>query len=137
MRNGDVLLMYAEAKAELGQLDASAQHAIQQLRDRAGIPLPVKIASMPQEAAIEFIRHERSIERAWEGLHLADIRTRKTPENPFNWNLHGTDVASSSGSFAPIPGQHTRSFSAARDYLWPIPAGERDLNPNLEQNPGY
>lgn len=25
----------------------------------------------------------------------------------------------------------------ARDYLWPIPASQRELNPNLTQNPGY
>ena len=30
-----------------------------------------------------------------------------------------------------------RNFSAGRDYVWPIPVGERDLNPNLEQNPNY
>ena len=24
-----------------------------------------------------------------------------------------------------------------RDYLWPIPASQRILNPNLTQNPGY
>lgn len=137
MRYGDVLLMYAEAKAELGQLDASVQDAIQQLRDRAGIPLPVNIASMSQDDAIEFIRNERVIELAWEGLHLADIRRWKTAENVLNGQVHGIEIASSSGSFAPVPGQHTRSFNASRDYLWPIPAGERDLNPNLEQNPGY
>ena len=25
----------------------------------------------------------------------------------------------------------------SRDYLWPIPASQRELNPNLKQNPGY
>ncbi|MDR2496729.1 MAG: RagB/SusD family nutrient uptake outer membrane protein [Tannerellaceae bacterium] len=23
------------------------------------------------------------------------------------------------------------------DYLWPVPQTERDVNPNLSQNPGY
>jgi len=31
----------------------------------------------------------------------------------------------------------TRKFDAARDYFWPIPQTELDLNPALEQNPGY
>src|SRR5699024_5994398 len=74
MRYGDVRLMYAVAKAELGELDAYVQDDIQQLRDVAGIPLPVNIASMSQEDAIEFIWNERTIELAWEGVHLADIR---------------------------------------------------------------
>lgn len=30
-----------------------------------------------------------------------------------------------------------RKFDAARDYLWPIPASDRLVNPNLTQNPGY
>src|SRR5690625_7342403 len=91
MRYGDVLLMYAEAKAELGQLDASVQDAIQQLRDRAGIPLPVNIASMSQEDAIEFIRNERTIELAWEGLHLADIRRWKTRSEERRVGKEGKD----------------------------------------------
>ncbi|HEY8484016.1 MAG TPA: RagB/SusD family nutrient uptake outer membrane protein [Longimicrobiales bacterium] len=36
-----------------------------------------------------------------------------------------------------LRGLWQRAFAAPRDYLWPIPATERDLNPNLEQNPGY
>ena len=28
-------------------------------------------------------------------------------------------------------------WNDARDYLWPIPASQRELNPNLKQNPGY
>ena len=30
-----------------------------------------------------------------------------------------------------------RAFDPARDYLWPIPQKELDLNPELGQNPGY
>ncbi len=30
-----------------------------------------------------------------------------------------------------------RRFDASRDYLWPIPAGDRLINENLTQNPGY
>lgn len=31
----------------------------------------------------------------------------------------------------------SRSFDESRDYLYPIPRGDRDLNNNLEQNPGW
>ncbi|MGO3654806.1 MAG: RagB/SusD family nutrient uptake outer membrane protein [Sphingobacterium sp.] len=30
-----------------------------------------------------------------------------------------------------------RSFDKNRDYLWPIPAGQIQLNPNLENNPNW
>ena len=137
MRYADVLLMYAEAKAELGELDASVQAAFKAIRDRAGLPLPVDITAMPQEDALAFIRNERTIELAWEGLHLADIRRWAIAEEVLNGPVHGIDIATGGGNFAPVPGQHVRSFAAPRDYLWPIPADERSLNPNLEQNPGY
>ena len=30
-----------------------------------------------------------------------------------------------------------RKFDESRDYLYPIPRGDRDLNKNLAQNPGW
>ncbi len=137
LRYADVLLMYAEAKAELGELDASVQAAVKELRDRVALPLPVDLTAMSQQDAIDFIRNERTIELAWEGLHLADIRRWATAETALNGPVHGIDIHVGAGTFEPVPGQHVRSFSAPRDYLWPIPASERNLNPTLTQNPGY
>lgn len=137
MRYADILLMYAEAKAELGELDGSVNAALNALRGRAGLPTNIDVTAMTQAEAIDFIRNERIIELAWEGLHLADIRRWKTAEVVLNGPVHGIDIADGSGDLAPVPGQWIRSFTAPRDYLWPIPAGERDLNPNLGQNPGY
>ena len=136
MRYADVLLMYAEAKIELGELDQSVNDVIQEIRDRVNLPFPQDVTTMSQQEAIDFIRNERTIELAWEGLRLADIRRWGIAENVLNGNVHGIDIADG-GSFSKLPGQHTRSFEAPRDYLWPIPSGERDLNPNLSQNPGY
>lgn len=137
MRYADILLTYAEAKAELGELDASVNEALEEIRDRLGLPMPYDVTTMTDQEAIDFIRNERTIELAWEGLHLADIRRWGTAEDELNGYTHGFNVATGGGNFEPLPGQHDRSFTAPRDYLWPIPAGERDLNPNLGQNPGY
>ena len=137
MRYADILLMYAEAKAELGELDESVSEALMAIRDRVDLPMPADITTMSQEEAIDFIRNERTIELAWEGLHLADVRRWGTAEEVLNGPVHGIDIAVGGGRFEPVPGQHVRSFNASRDYLWPIPADERSLNPNLEQNPGY
>jgi hypothetical protein len=30
-----------------------------------------------------------------------------------------------------------RRFDATKNYLWPIPAKEIIINPNIKQNPGY
>lgn len=137
MRYADVLLMYAEAKAELGQLDGTVNDVLNEIRDRAGLPTTVDVTGMAQADAIEWIRNERIIELAWEGLHLADIKRWGTAEVVMNGPVHGIQIADASMNFAPVPGQWVRSFAAPRDYLWPIPASERDLNPNLGQNPGY
>ncbi len=92
MRYADVLLMYAEAKIELGEQDQSVNDAIEELRDRVNLPMPQDVTTMSQEEAIEFIRNERTIELAWEGLHLADIRRWNTAENVLNGNTHGIDI---------------------------------------------
>lgn len=137
MRYADILLMYAEAKVELGELDGSVNDAIQEIRDRVNLPYPQDVTAMSQQEAIDFVRNERIIEMAWEGLHLADVRRWATGENVLNGPVHGINISTDGGGMEPVPGQHVRSFTAPRDYLWPIPSGERDLNPNLEQNPGY
>src|SRR5699024_378720 len=111
---------------------------IEDIRDRVNLPMPQDATKMTQSEAIDFIRNERTIELAWEGLHLADIRRWGTAENVLNGTTHGIDISTSDdGNFEPVPAKYTRSFQAPRDYLWPIPSGERDLNLNLEQNPGY
>lgn len=137
MRYADILLMYAEAKAELNELDSSVNDALAAIRDRVSLPMPYDLTTMTQADAIDFIRNERAIELAWEGLRLADIRRWGIAQTVLNGSTHGIDVARSDGGFAPLPGIHARSFTAPRDYIWPIPASERDLNPNLNQNPGY
>lgn len=136
MRYAGILLMYAEAKIEVGELDESVNEVIEKIRNRVGIPFPYDITEMSQKEAIEFIRNERTIELAWEGLHLADIRRWATAEEIMPGPIHGIDVATQDG-FETNPGLYIRKFKAPRDYLWPIPAQELNLNPNFTQNPGY
>ncbi|MBQ7622763.1 MAG: RagB/SusD family nutrient uptake outer membrane protein [Bacteroidales bacterium] len=51
------------------------------------------------------------------------------------------DVSLSEGDYGYIVGypdsDHGSDWDDSRDYLWPIPAGQRTLNPNLTQNPGW
>ena len=52
-----------------------------------------------------------------------------------------SEVTLSAGSSGYIVAYSATSYGTdwndARDYLWPIPASQRELNPNLTQNPGY
>ncbi|GAA4789134.1 RagB/SusD family nutrient uptake outer membrane protein [Olivibacter ginsenosidimutans] len=86
-RFAEILLIYAEAKAEIGQLTQSdLDITVNQLRDRVGMPHmtlnppidPVEVAKFPnvtsvQRAEILEIRRERRVELAFEGQRHDDL----------------------------------------------------------------
>jgi hypothetical protein len=83
-RYGEVLLNYAEAKAELGQFDqAVADLTVNRLRDRVGMPhfnasreVDATLQSLypnVSDQTILALRRERRVELACEGLRLWDI----------------------------------------------------------------
>lgn len=86
-RFAEILLIYAEARAELGQLtQGDLDITINRLRDRAGMPHmtlnppidPVEAAKFPnigsgQRAEILEIRRERRVELAFEGRRYDDL----------------------------------------------------------------
>ena len=124
-RYADVLLMYAEAQNEAAGPDASVYSALNLIRGRAGVA-PVTPGLSKDQLRTE-IRHERRIELAGEGYYYHDIRRWRTAEVVMN-----TDVFYVDGKKI-----GTRKFDKNRDYLWPIPTIVSQLNPALEQNPGY
>ena len=125
LRYADVLLMYAEARNEAVGPDASVYDALNQVRRRVQLPnLPTGLSKDAMRAEI---RHERRVELAGEGLYYLDLRRWRTAEKVMNgdvFNVKGQRIG-------------TRRFDPARDYLWPIPSVVIQLNPALEQNPGY
>jgi hypothetical protein len=108
MRFADVLLMYAEAKIELGEFDQSVNDAIFLVRDRVDMP-GVDVTGMTEADAIAMMPGY----------------------------VAGIDYYNGSGELVTARGDVERVFQTPRDYLWPIPASERELNPSLDQNPGY
>jgi starch-binding outer membrane protein, SusD/RagB family len=135
IRYADVLLMYAEAKIELGQTDATVTDAINLVRRRAGMP---DIASgLSQTELRDVVRHERRVELALEGLRLFDIRRWRIAAQVMVGMTHGIDYIDYRDQLQKTLDGEPRSFNQGRDYLWPIPAREVTLNPNLTQNPGY
>ena len=83
IRYAEILLIYAEAKAELGQLtQEDLDHTVNLLRDRAGMPhLLITVTADPVEAAkfpgispvLLEIRRERRVELAFEGRRYDDL----------------------------------------------------------------
>src|SRR5690606_5182171 len=79
MRYADVLLMYAEAKIELNEIDDSALEAINQVRARAYGVSSTQTALYPaitetgQAELRTIIRTERRVELPWENRRWFDL----------------------------------------------------------------
>lgn len=127
LRYADVLLMYAEALNEVEGPTPAVYAAVNQVRQRPSVALPVLPAGLDKAAMREAIRLERRIELAGEGSYFYDIRRWETIDEEMNGSVH-----THAGAVI-----ETRQFNPARDYIWPIPYTQIDLNPALEQNPLY
>jgi len=130
MRYAEVLLIAAEAQAEVSGPTAETEGYVNQVRARArnaaGVagtyPADVQ-TGLTKAAFIDLVMEERRIELAFEWKRWYDIKRR---------NL-GDVVFKGANSTEP----HA-NFDATRDYLFPIPKTELDVNPNLApQNTGY
>ncbi|MDR0506146.1 MAG: RagB/SusD family nutrient uptake outer membrane protein [Dysgonamonadaceae bacterium] len=137
MRYADVLLMYAEAKNELGQMNETVwNETVKPIRARAGFTDPQALNYPGLSDMQNIIRRERRCELAMEGLRIFDIRRWKTIETVQNTNLHGAkfgDLSIDNGYIR----LDIRSFNKNRDYLFAVPLSQRGIDKNLTQNPGY
>ncbi|WP_460764897.1 RagB/SusD family nutrient uptake outer membrane protein [Niabella terrae] len=95
MRYADVLLMYAEAKIELNELDQSMLDAINQVRARAYKVDYKEIGAYPaltmasQNELRNLLRNERRIELAWENRRFYDIIRWKIAEKVITKPVYG------------------------------------------------
>src|SRR5690606_16589389 len=138
-RYAEVLLNYAEAKNEvLGAPDQSVYDAINQIRERAGLPeLP---AGLTREQMRERIRRERRVELAFEGKRLFDLWRWRIADQVFDQPLKAMKVSGSEGNLVyekvNVDGGKV-VFDPAKNYLMPIPEAVRARNDKIDQNPNY
>ncbi len=154
LRYGEVLLTYAEAKIEANDIDKSVYDAINAIRGRAGMPTVDENAGLSQAQLRTIVRTERKIELALEGKRLYDIRRWKIAEKVLPGNLLGRISKgllanapeideNGSPSYDNVTNKadmrviEVRLFDTAKNYLWPIPQIETNVNSNLIQNEGY
>lgn len=98
LRYADVLLMYAEAKIECDEIDATVYDAINQVRARA-YKKAVNATSAypaitPQKASTQvqlrrIVRRERRVELAWEGRRYYDVRRWGILDKSLGDNAYG------------------------------------------------
>ena len=137
MRYAEVVLDYAEACIELGEVEEGLK-SLNQIRNRAG--LPSRSLTATQEQAREWYRHERLIEMMAEGDRWYCIR---------KWMICNKVIK----SFSPTYIYHfqdgvsfyvyntttladTREWKD-RQYWLPISIDEMNKAPQLKQNPNY
>lgn len=159
IRYAEVLLNLAEALYEKnGSIsDADLNRTINKLRDRVGIThITNALVSGNGLDMLKEIRRERTVELAFEGFRLNDLRRWKEAENvlpvdllgvkylgteqettsPNNSLTPGVDILLNDEGFLIADPGNQRQWSQ-RNYLFPVPLDQIQLNPNLEQNPGW
>jgi len=162
-RYAEVLLNYAEAKAELGGITQDElDKSIKPLRDRVGMP-KLDLNSITVDPNWDFknlspvineIRRERLVELALEGFRFDDILrwaaadkliVGKRPMGAIGAQFYTPSYAVDAGGFYD-PWKTNLSngygFVLGRDYLMPVPPSERLLYKQrgytpLTQNPGW
>lgn len=172
IRFADVILMYAEAKIELNQIDQSVLDAINEVRARAygvnksAVDQYPAVTETSQEKLRTILRTERRMEFPKEGLRYMDLMRWKLMDKvmskkvymmlypsslliekvvnegdwfwPFAPDIDENGLADftkmeAAGKIAVVA---TKNWDE-RQYLWPIPTTEIQINPNMKQNPGY
>jgi len=137
LRYAEVLLTYAEAKIEENQIDQSVVDAINEVRQRPDVNMPPITLNHTQEELREIVRRERLVELAFEGLRYFDIRRWKIAENVIPGIVYGMTYVDQNGELQTISTGFLKVFNKNRDYLWPIPSTEIQLDPHLTQNPNW
>lgn len=144
IRYAEVLLNYAESQNKAVGPDASVQAAVNQVRNRAGMPSVTD--GLTQGAMDTVIRHERRIELAFEDHRYWDAKRWATAATWFNSattlskKMTITLNATTGVKTYTTGTNYTNSLKVfgARNYFFPIPQSEVDMiGSKLTQNPGW
>ena len=158
-RYAEILLNYAEACAELGNItDADLDKSINLLRDRVGMPhLTTAVEADPANnmgvsSIIWEIRRERRVEmmysmndrylslQRWNKLELLDTENHPNIcRGAFVAGYEGIDLGQvniDADGYINCKNGVARKWDAKYN-LYPIPDNQKNLNPEIGQNPGW
>lgn len=135
-RYADVLLMLAEAINEQSGPTSEAFGYVNQVRQRAGL---ADITGLSKEQFRAAILQERRVELAFENHRWFDLRRILSKTDLVALlNAHGAaERANPTTPRGSIPFSATDYQFDEFEILFPIPARERVVKPDLAQNPGY
>lgn len=138
LRFAEVVLNYAEASLELGDLSTAATH-INRIRNRSGLP---DFSGDITEA----LRHERKIELAFEELAWFDLRRWKVLEEELSPKAVSAGIeiietrhldGTVSTTWQQVNAQMENNIVVEKMKWIPIQRAEINRAPQLEQNPGF
>jgi starch-binding outer membrane protein, SusD/RagB family len=135
MRLADVYLMYAEATNEVNGPQADAIALVNKIRHRGNLPALAASKTGDKATFFSAIEQERIVELFAEGQRGFDLRRWRAIERvwcpPYGvgvWRID-TNGANQSQYFV-----NTSELAYQQCYIFRIPTGERNRNPNLTQN---
>lgn len=135
MRLADVYLMYAEATNAVKGPEADAIALVNKIRRRGNLPALKAEKTASSAAFFAAIEQERIVELFAEGHRGFDIRRWRAMERvwgaPYTEGVWRID---SHGANMDRYFQNTSERTYQQNYIFRIPPGERDRNPNLTQN---
>ncbi|WP_207512541.1 RagB/SusD family nutrient uptake outer membrane protein [Longitalea luteola] len=132
MRYAEVLLIHAEAKTKLNDING-AQQSLNKVRTRAGLP---NTTASTVAQMMEAIEHERKVELAFEGHRYWDLRRWRKAHIVLN-GVKFTGHRITGSTYEVVPADNVnRQFTPALYYI-PIPAVELQNNLALTQIKGW
>ena len=149
-RYGEVLLNFAEAQNEVAGPTSQVIAALDAIRTRSNMPtvantFTINGWTLNQSTLRTFIRHERRIELAGEGLRYFDILRWKIGEQVLQGAIYTVDASAGINAISTAGGRkniypksviETRFFNNPKFYVWPIPQSAIDASKGiLTQNP--
>lgn len=151
IRYAEVLLSYLESKLENGDVITQdlLDQTINQVRGREAVGMPAVTETNSDELR-EIVRRERRVEFALERLiRYMDIRRWGIFVEVLDRQFYGMKITDDPENYTEVPVETTGKYRGhvkildkrgtikPEMALLPIPLSEIDINPKLEQNPGY
>ncbi len=140
LRLPNIYFDYMEALCHIDPSSSELWKYMNAIRKRAGIPMygeGTNALSRPTDAnsVMELIRKEKRVELGFENTRYFDVRRWGLATDYFNKPIHGMNVNGDGNDFYTRSQVIERNFN--RQYFFPIPQGEIDIDKNLVQNTGY
>lgn len=153
IRYAEVLLNFAEAIYELNDQisDHDLDKSLNLVRLRVNPSMPKLSNSFVTANGLDMreeIRRERTVELFLEGFRIDDLKRWKTAETEMPEDQLGVQITGT--AFATSWSSQSRSLNSSgciimysgrtwdeKNYLYPLPSDQLQLNPGLTQNPGW